>query len=480
MNKMIAEGDPIPEGFVPGMVKRSKEQKEASNKKRKETCMKKYGGIAPLCSEEVMEKSKQTNIERYGAENPSLSKEVQERRRRTFQERYGADSPFSSEVCQEKAKQTNIEKYGVENVFASEEIKEKIRQTNLENLGVGYPMMSEEVRKKSVETLKKNYGVSVPLRSKEIQEKAMNSIMEKYGVPWNCLREEAQIYSNDSLPNRQFAELLNGEGVEFEREFRIGTLSFDFRVGNVLLEIDPTVTHNPIWYPFGNHKSRITEDYHQKKSLTAEEAGYRCIHIFDWDNPEKIINSVLKTPYDVYARKCVVKEVSEDEMVYFENLYHLQGYCKGQEVKIGIYYEGKLVSLMTFGKPRYNKNYQWELLRYCSSWNVTGGAERLFKHFIKTYNPESIVSYCDRSKFTGEVYNRLGFELKSSSKPSRHWYSEKENRHITDNLLRQQGYDRLFNESYGKGTSNEELILERGYLPVYDCGQDTFVWSKSK
>ena len=43
-----------------------------------------------------------------------------------------------------------------------------------------------------------------------------------------------------------------------------------------------------------------------------------------------------------------------------------------------------------------------------------------------------------------------------------------------------QGYDRLFKESHGKGTSNEELILDRGYLPVYDCGQSTYTWENNK
>lgn len=47
----------------------------------------------------------------------------------------------------------------------------------------------------------------------------------------------------------------------------------------------------------------------------------------------------------------------------------------------------------------------------------------------------------------------------------------KSKKHITDNLLRQQGFDRLFGTSYGKGTSNEQLMLDAGFLEIYDCGQ---------
>ena len=70
--------------------------------------------------------------------------------------------------------------------------------------------------------------------------------------------------------------------------------------------------------------------------------------------------------------------------------------------------------------------------------------------------------------------------------PSRHWYyvgpaknGEGIRLHITDNLLRQRGFDQLFHTSYGKGTSNEELMIARGYLPIYDCGQGVYIWRKS-
>ena len=49
------------------------------------------------------------------------------------------------------------------------------------------------------------------------------------------------------------------------------------------------------------------------------------------------------------------------------------------------------------------------------------------------------------------------------------WLQDNGERHITDNLLRQRGFDQLFNTNYDKGTSNEELMLYYGlwrYLTV--------------
>ena len=53
---------------------------------------------------------------------------------------------------------------------------------------------------------------------------------------------------------------------------------------------------------------------------------------------------------------------------------------------------------MTFGKTRFSKKYEWELLRFCSKLNyhVVGAAGKLLSYFEKTYQPKSLVSYADR------------------------------------------------------------------------------------
>ena len=71
---------------------------------------------------------------------------------------------------------------------------------------------------------------------------------------------------------------------------------------------------------------------------------------------------------------------------------------------------------MTFGKPRYNKKYDYELIRYCSSKNIVGGVEKLFNYFLKNIEFNIIISYCDLSKFEGNTYIKLGF--KKTTKPT--------------------------------------------------------------
>lgn len=284
---------------------------------------------------------------------------------------------------------------------------------------------------------------------------------------------------SDSNINQQFANLLDKHNIKYQREFFINSYEYvyDFKVNNTLIELNPTYTHNST---YGCYSTAPKDKYyHYNKSLAATKLGYRCVHIFDWDNIEKIIFS-LQEKNILYARKCDLKEVSVQDTNDFLNTYHFQGTCKGQLIRLGLYYNDTLVSLMTFGKPRYNKNYEWELLRYCSINKVVGGANKLFKHFIKIYNPQSIISYCDNSKFIGQLYIDLGFKLsKAKVKPSKHWYNEKLKVHITDNLLRQRGFDQLFGTHYGKGTSNEQLMLDSGFVEIYDCGQSKYVWKSN-
>lgn len=499
ITKKIKEGDEISEGFVRGMLL-SDELKEKRSAKAKETFLKKYGVDNPAKSKEVLAKIQKTNLERYGVEYSAQSDIVKEKVKTTNLKKYGVEYSFQANEVKDKIKATNLERYGVDNPSKSDIIKTRIVESNRKNLGVDYPMQSKDVMDKSRVTSFEKYGTEYPnqsdiVKSKidastlehygvnrvckldEFKQKVVDTNRERYGVDYTCLIYSGKLRGNDSSYNRSFAELLDDNGIKYEREFLLQKYSYDFKVGETLIEINPTATHNTHFNPYG--KNRIDANYHRDKSKLAKDSGYSVIHVFDWDDVDKVVQ-LLKFRVTAYARKCDVKVVSEIDTNNYLDMHHLQGTCRGQKIRLGLYHDNQLVSLMTFGKSRFNKSCEYELLRYCSHYNVVGGAEKLFKYFVDNYKPNSIVSYCDTSKFSGKVYDALGFKYIKTNSPRKHWYSLKEKRHITDGLLLSQGYDRLFKENHGKGTSNEELILSRGYLPVYDCGQATYIWISDK
>ena len=476
-------------------------------KKTKETLMKNYGVKSPAQSKEILDKMKKTTLERFGVENSSQSKEVQEKRKKTNLKKYGTEYAIGSKEVRDKAKKTMLEKFGVENAYQAEEIKEKIKKKNLENFGVEHAMQSKEVQEKMKKTNLEKYNVEYPLQSKKIQKKAQQTnlerygarhlfqlpniiadireksketMLERYGVEYFCQHEKCYgaTHKRISNINKKCQEILKENGINSELEFILENSGYDLKVDNTLIEIDPTFTHNSTIAPiFGKREGKVRpQDYHLKKTEFAKEHGFDCIHVFDWDDWNKIMY-LLQPKVKIQARKCEVREINKKEAKDFLNLYHLQESTKSCDYAYGLFYKDKLVQVMTFGKPRYNKNYEYELLRLCtiSGISVIGGAGKLLKYFEESIKPTSIISYCDLSKFNGEVYEKLGFKLESKTLPAKHWYNPKTNRHITDNLLRQRGFDQLHGANFGKGTSNEELMLKEGYVEIYDCGQLVFI-----
>ena len=433
--------------------------------------------------QEKVKRIKQTKLEKYGDENYHNIEQAKQ----TMQEKYGVQIGYQTEKSVQNRIKSSMEKYGVDNPFKSSEVHKLARQRMKEKYGVEYGYKSKIIRNKINESIKEKYGVDNIMHSSKYQRKVKQTMFDKYKVTSGFLTPNA-IKSHKqgtiSKINKKCAEELKQiTNKQIKLEKPIFKYIYDIQLGeNILIDINPTISHNVyISYPYllkvVKDNIPVSKEYHLDRLKIAIENGYDLISVFDWDDWNKI-KYLLQDKKPLYARKLEVKEVDKKECNEFLNNYHLQNTCNGQEIRLGLYKNNELIEIMTFGKPRYNKNYEWELLRLCTKpeYKVVGGAEKLFKHFIELVNPKSIISYCDNSKFSGEVYTRLAFIQKGKPSPSLHW--SKGSEHITDNLLRQRGFDQLFNTNYGKGTSNEELMIEHGWLPIYDCGQMTFIWHK--
>lgn len=485
-------------------------QSKEVQQRHKQAMLEKYGVESPLQSEEIKQKAIDTNREKFGCDWAIGSSEVRASAEQTMIDRYGAATTLQSDELKAKVRSTMVDRYGVDNPNKSEEIRASISKTNVERYGAENPMQNAEVARKSAEsrsahideiwskckatweatlgvdnppksaevidkitaTFLERYGVARAINVPEFREKMRQTMIERYGVPYYHMTEEFKQSQHFRISNinKQFAETLHSLDIGTEFEVSIGLKSYDIHIlnTNILIEIDPTYTHNII----GNHWSSTGLDkyYHRDKTQLAIDNGYRCVHVFDWDDWDKVID-MFKPRQRVYARNCEIYRLNLDVAVEFLDEYHLQGSCRGQLLCLGLVHKGELLQVMTFGKSRYDKSHAVELLRLCTKpgYSVVGGASRLFSFATNEYGLSNIISYCDRSKFTGDVYEKLGMKLIRITPPQEVWSRGTEK--ITANLLRQRGYDQLFNTNHGKGTSNEQLMLEDGWLPVYDCGQ---------
>ena len=180
----------------------------------------------------------------------------------------------------------------------------------------------------------------------------------------------------------------------------------------------------------------------------------------------------------IRASKCTIKEVSNVEEAKFLNKNHYQGYIHSS-ICYGLYNNNdELVCLMSFGKPRFNRKYEFELLRLCTKkdYTVYGGASKLLNHFCKEYDNPSIISYCNRDKFNGGVYHKLGFKSVSLQKG---YHYEKDGISYSRQQFQRRKLASYFkNVEYGDYTKwTESSIMEKeGFTRVEDrVGQETFV-----
>lgn len=229
------------------------------------------------------------------------------------------------------------------------------------------------------------------------------------------------------------------------------------------------------------------KNYHLAKTEECLNQGIQLYHIFEdeWKYKQEICKSVIASKFHkfderIFARKCMVAEVSSEEANAFLDANHLQGKVYGS-IRLGLYYQDRLVSLMTFGKRRKNLNGhseegEYELLRFATILHtmVVGGAERLFKHFIDAYKPKKIISYCDRRWFTGELYSRLGFVHDHDSCPN-YFYVVESRRKNRFNYRK----DVLVSQGYDKTKTEHEIMKERKIYRIYDCGTMVFVWNNN-
>lgn len=222
-----------------------------------------------------------------------------------------------------------------------------------------------------------------------------------------------------------------------------------------------------------------SKNYHQDKTIDCAKQGIRLIHIFEheWINNKEKLKSFLKDTISinkikVAARNVNVKAVNLSNEREFLDRYHLQGYTQSS-ICLGCYYNNELISLISFRKPRFNNNYEYEIVRYCNKngYAIVGGLEKMFKRFIEQYSPQSIITYSDISKFTGNCYRKIGFKPvhpNPITEPNYVWVSA-DKKNILSRYQTQK--HKLINNELGTNDETEDDIMTSlNFLKVYDSG----------
>ena len=213
--------------------------------------------------------------------------------------------------------------------------------------------------------------------------------------------------------------------------------------------------------------------------LKCESKGIQLFNIFEHEDLDlwlSMINTKLNLNKKIYARKCIIKELKSQETKEFLDYNHIQGYISSK-VNLGLYFEDELVSVMTFSKPRFNKNYEYELIRFCSKRNtsVIGGASKLWKYFVTKYNPKSVISYANRRFSNGEIYSKLGFELIGKTEPNYFYFKMSTTQLYSRVKFQKHKLSKLL-DNFNPELSETENMFNNNYRRIFDCGNLKYLY----
>lgn len=468
------------------------EERQKTSKKRKNTNLKKYG----------VENTGQTEYARLQHKNFYADKlkvaDVIERFKQMCLEKYGVDNPKKSPFIQEKMKDTFLARYGVDNPSKIPSVKDKlrVRQAMLKESGTfltfGYNRVSDyflrEAHLQLVTPINDYLGVA---KHQELEFKCIycgttTTSKPYYGGKIYCRTCHPTVYNFVSNEETQiFSFLTNDLGLSVQQSNR--TLINPYELDIIVPDKKIAIEYSGLYW-HSEISGRKDKSYHAMKHKLVLSAGYSLITIFsdEWLYKTEIVKSVLQyklgaSSSKFNARECIVKEIGWGVAKKFLDKWHLQGSGTAPFKSIGIYADQVLLAVMTFSKPRKalmqkNNNSVYELMRFATNGsNIRGGAGKLFSYFIKSYNPEKVISYADNRWSTGNLYKMLGFTFEGCGVPG-YWYtSDYITRHHRYNFRKQ--VLKKLDPSYEMLTEWEIMRL-LSYDRIWDCGHSKWVWTK--
>lgn len=480
-------------------------QTEQQKEKSRETCLRRYGVDNAAKCQDIKDKVRKTMIEHFGCWN-SQSLESKEKARKTCLERYGVDWYVQTEQQKQKSRETCIRRYGTEYSSSAQEVKENKKRICREKYGVDTTLLLESVKQKSKKTCLERYGADNPFKIDRIRNQV---ILRQRNLSWNSFTKKS-----NWIPQFTKEEFLkkgwkNSDGSSNFWKFKCSQCGSIFDLSTLLIHCKNCKTVGrsfsekeifeyvrsilPDNISVISNVRKIMDDtrkeldlYIPEKNLAIEYDGLywhsvkyegnntfsmlnktnlclkkniNLIHIIEdeWYNNEDKIKSIIRNKLGifndkVYARKCKCSFLNGLEYSDFilNNSLNEDLECA---YSVGLFYEDDLVSVMTFRTCKLSD--EFELYNFCIKQDtlIVGGFAKMLHFFINHIPTKRIISYVDKTLFTGNCFIKAGF-IKLEDLPPTCWYID--------------GMKRI--ECKTKNIENPSKY-------IYDCGSMLFEWT---
>lgn len=299
-----------------------------------------------------------------------------------------------------------------------------------------------------------------------------------------CPKCGSTLSKNEDELYNYIQNIVGINNVEQRNRSILGNKEIDIYIPKLKIGIE----YNGLYW-HSERNPRMDKNYHLNKTLLCELNGIRLIQIFEDEyvkHKDVVLNKISHLlKYDmnkpkIMGRKCSIKCITKTESEIFLDKYHIQGFVRGT-IHLGAYYNDELIAVMSFTKEKCNYN-NWELTRFASNYNYVcqGVGGKLFKYFIRNYQPEQIKSFADRRWCIvgNNIYECLGFKFEKFTKPDYYYYNEnidKYNRIHKFNFRK-----KILSKKYGLDITKTETTMadELDYVKIWNCGLIKYVWKK--
>lgn len=335
------------------------------------------------------------------------------------------------------------------------------------------------------ELLQKHSQIAKDLMTDEHKEKISIATRKAMGLP--IVKKHIKDGIEKSFNTKKENGSFNTSKAEIELTNYIQSLGFNpqkFQIGqgDTRLEIDIYIPEKQLGFEYNGmfwHSDKYKDkNYHYHKTLLAKQNNINLIHIWEWEDLDKIkafIHNLLIEKVKLNARDCECKEVPIQEANEFYSKYHLQGTVFAKDIKhYGLYYKNELVAMRSYAKPRFKSNkYDWEDIRYAvkSGYAIRGALSKLWKR-----KPEGrIVSYQNLDKFpnTNNSFEIEGFKYIKHSISC--YYKSNMDSKPTTWKTRLNDWVKSHPEDSDCTTFDELLTKHNGYR-IYNAGTVTWLY----